>query len=563
MPFDDLYQNDTNAAINAMDLRPAAPAQNQRSAWSAPWRAVKAAAADVAGSMADLGKSYAAASAMTLESDPIARQTMDPQYLHEGAEEGRRQISTGEAMTSEIGQVARNYSRSLRPDPMTAGTAEKVIFGVMRPVSKLVAGGMLAGPFGIVGAAGEEGLTTSDDLRAEGVDFATRAKIGSLTAGVTAATAFAPLAGPTLRATAALYVAGGPGAFMAQQAATRAILEHANYPDLAKQYDPLDPVGLAVSALIPLPFAAHGAMRVAGSTRGSVTPVHAPDGVVDAALTHNLTVQADQHAAIDPVLAGTEMADNIARERAPQAVPRETATAIERNTVRVVKKEDGSLDVEATLANLPPVADGEVRLFRGESPTSKFSDVFNPEALTRHRASDIPGQRYSTELSVADYYRDAYDENRDASIHYIDVPEAVAEHGRVSDDEIKVDLNAVNQRRARGDMTPPPKRAADTETPSAAKTASALDQNRLTGAEAPPGAVKADPVQQVVHSRVSQLEAFAGDMPVRVDDAGKTATVSDEIARIKQEVNEGTDTELGHQDADLLRVAAECALSLS
>ena len=45
---------------------------------------------------------------------------------------------------------------------------------------------------------------------------------------------------------------------MAQQALTREILQSGGYDTLGAQYDPLDPVGLAVSALIPAAFTAWG-----------------------------------------------------------------------------------------------------------------------------------------------------------------------------------------------------------------------------------------------------------------------------------------------------------------
>jgi hypothetical protein len=38
-------------------------------------------------------------------------------------------------------------------------------------------------------------------------------------------------------------------------------------------------------------------------------------------------------------------------------------------------------------------------------------------------------------------------------------------------------------------------------------------------------------------------------------------TAAEELARIRREAAEGTDIELGALDADLIRVAAECALS--
>jgi len=315
MSLGELYQQDVDRSLSTMAaIPPDPPKRDERTAWGAPWRAIKAAAADVLGSTADVLKGYGAASAMTLEADPVARAVLGDKAVQQGAAEGRRQIATGEALVSDVGQSFRQVSKDQRPDPVTASKAEQIVFGVVRPVSKLVAGGVMAGPFGIVGAAGEEGFTQSEDLREQGVDFATRTKIGTLTAGVNAAGAFLPMAGPTLKATAGLYLLGGPGAFMAQQQATRKILEHADYAELAKQYDPLDPTGLALSALIPLPFAAHGAVRNVRAARGSnatarpeaAPPAVAPE-VVDAAMTHNLTVQQDVHEAVPPAARAAEV----------------------------------------------------------------------------------------------------------------------------------------------------------------------------------------------------------------------------------------------------------------
>lgn len=455
MPLDDLYQQDTNRALDALSLRPAEPAQNPRSAWSAPFRAIKAAVNEVAGTGADLLKAYGAAAATTLDADPIARAAVGDQRVREGATEGRRQIDTGEAMSSSFGDTARAYAREQRPDPVTAGTAEKVVFEGVRVMSKLVAGGLAAGPFGIAAAAGEEGITASDDLRQQGVDFTTRASVGVLTAGVTGAGAFLPLAGSSLKATAGLYLAGGPGAFVAQQAATRAILEQANYGELAKLYDPLDPVGLAVSSLIPLPFAAHGAMRNAGRAGAAkqigadMAAGRAPDGsllpregvtpdAVDATLVHNLTLQADQQQAINAAEAGRQMAEEMAAARAARPEP--------------------------------------------------------VEPIQSAQPQDAPAKAETTP----------------------------------------------------GEGQPP-----------------GIDQNRLTDTETPPAAPSADPVQQRVAQRVQALEQQAGDMAVKVGDDGRASTVRDEIARIRREVAEGTDDELGALDADLLRVAAECALTTS
>jgi Zeta toxin len=306
------YDTTEQVRLMAATEPPQRPAPtSDRSAWGAPWRAVKAAAGEALGSTADVLKGFGAASAMALEADPIARAAVGERALREGAAEGRRQIDTDEALTSEgVGRAFRNVAAEQRPDPVTASTAENIVFGVVRPVAKLVIGGVVAGPFGIAGASLEEGFTQSEELRQQGVDFGTRTTVGALTAGANAAGAAMPMAGPTLKATAGLYLAGGPGAFIAQQAATSKILEHAGYDEIAKQYDPLDPTGLALSALIPLPFAAHGVARniragkaAKAAPDAAAAPVaetpapRMPTEVVDAAMVHNLTLRQDVHEA--------------------------------------------------------------------------------------------------------------------------------------------------------------------------------------------------------------------------------------------------------------------------
>jgi hypothetical protein len=62
--------------------------------------------------------------------------------------------------------------------------------------------------------------------------------------------------------------------------------------------------------------------------------------------------------------------------------------------------------------------------------------------------------------------------------------------------------------------------------------------------------------------RAAAIESETPDMPVRVSDDGARTTAAEEMAAIRREVAEGTDAELGTMDADLVRVAAECALSI-
>ena len=162
-----------------------------------------------------------------------------------------------EAFTSDLGDSLRDRGREFRPDPQTASTAEQLLYGFARGASKIVAGAVAAGPAGVVAAGAEEAFSQSDELRRQGVGVDARGAAGAVQ-GAGLALAALPLVGQSLKATAALYVAGGPGGYMAQQALTREILRNAGHDQIAAQFDPFDPVGLAVASLIPAGFAAWG-----------------------------------------------------------------------------------------------------------------------------------------------------------------------------------------------------------------------------------------------------------------------------------------------------------------
>jgi hypothetical protein len=153
-------------------------------------------------------------------------------------------------------EYIREGGRSLRPDD-TASTAEQVIYGFARGAAKLIGGAVAGGVPGILGVSAEEAFTQRGEAIREGIDPDTATRLGLVQGGGLALAAL-PMAGQTLRATAALYLAGGPGGFVAQQALTRDILERGGYDERAEQVDILDPVGLAVSTLIPAPFAVLG-----------------------------------------------------------------------------------------------------------------------------------------------------------------------------------------------------------------------------------------------------------------------------------------------------------------
>lgn len=241
-----------------------------------------------------------------------------------------------EAYQSDFADSLRNRGREFRPDPETAHAAEQVLYGFARGASKVIGGAVIAGPAGVVAAGGEEAMSAADDLKRQGVtDLGVRRQAAAVQ-GAGLALAALPVVGQTLKATAGLYAIGGPGGFMAQQALTRKILADAGFDQQAATFDPLDPVGLAVSTLVPGVFAAAGirgqrkaaaakaeAEFLAGpvpSERSPVAEAYSPE-VVDAA---RVAYAVEQRAAanLDPGSLRSHDQHEAALSRAEEAIAR-------------------------------------------------------------------------------------------------------------------------------------------------------------------------------------------------------------------------------------------------
>lgn len=282
--LDDLYQADTDAAINDLVRRPPAakPQAAKFNAWSmltAAPRGIGAGSNETAGGVADvLGAFGQVMGATDARPSMFSAQTQEQRKQEEQAR--RKMLDKG--LEFDAGDQFRSVAREWMPDATTAHTAERTVFDLFRFGTKAVTSTALAGPVvgpGLVGL--DEALTTADDLKRQGVDAETRMKVGAVS-GLTAAAGVAlPVAGRNPVQTAALVAVGGPGSFIAQQAATRQILQDADYTKLADQIDPLDPVGLAVSTLVPAGFgvwAMRGARGRAAEVRpGDVAPEVRPD----------------------------------------------------------------------------------------------------------------------------------------------------------------------------------------------------------------------------------------------------------------------------------------------
>lgn len=270
----DLHGDDM---LGAAEAAPPVPPKKQEPKFSA-WGLLKAAGGGVPAGVAEMGASGVDLLSGLSKVDISAKAMAESQ-----TEEGRKRIQKQAQETletgfrSDTGRSLRNVAADYLPDPKTAHAAEIVVGDFSRVATKAVAAGVALGP--VVGAAlagAEEGFTASDKLAEQGVDVATRSKVGAVTGAVTAAGFALPVAGKTLAGTAALAAAGGPVSFVAQQAATREILQNADYSQLADQYDPFDPVGLTLSTVIPLGFGA-------AALRSSARAARADQALVEAA----------------------------------------------------------------------------------------------------------------------------------------------------------------------------------------------------------------------------------------------------------------------------------------
>lgn len=286
--IDGMLQESINQTNDDRQQRPVAEPRQQSgvNVWGTIFAPVTGAAHGVVtagGFGADVLGAFGAAGAIAAQADPT--QLLSPEDMakrRREADEARQQLDTGEAFSSTVGTGLRTTARSMMPDPATSNVVQDVLFGGASLITQAVGFSLMGGPG--VGAAllgGSVGMAESDQLRQHGVDIETRTKVGAIAGAAAGAGVALPVAGTTIARTAALVVAGGPGAYIAQQAASRAILENADYSKVAEQYDPFDPVGLAVSTLVPAGFGVWAARGMRGAKPAPAGDAAAARALVD------------------------------------------------------------------------------------------------------------------------------------------------------------------------------------------------------------------------------------------------------------------------------------------
>ena len=331
MSLIDIGAEDTLRA--ALPYQPPPRPAPKFSAWSAIPRGLARAATEVGASVAEVVGGFGQVAGAYPEALGVVALT-EPQRAQ--AEDARRRLLTdGVEMNNPVGDAMRGAGRALQSDPATASTADQLLFGFARAAAKVVGGALAAGPAGVIAAGAEEANTVADDLARQGVPFEARAPAAVVQGGGLALAAL-PVVGQSLRATAALYVAGGPGAFVAQQALTREILQQAGHDRVAAQYDPFDPVGLAVASLVPAAFAAYG---IRAQRRAAL-----PQDAADAAMVSHLAERDAAHASEPPAPIQPPRNDP-PPPTAPEPKPEEVRAAL-RQRLQPIEEADAAVAAE-------------------------------------------------------------------------------------------------------------------------------------------------------------------------------------------------------------------------
>ena len=521
----DAYQDSTDKVAEVMASRPVEPepAKPKHSAWSVIPRALGAAGAEVVGNVSDVldafGQTAAAAGGMGPGIRPDSQKRTE-----QSAEAFQKLKVEGLDFRGEDSQQVYNFARDLRPDPITAGNAENIVFGLTKGLAKAVGSAATLGPVGGAFAfGGSEGMTAAEDLAVQGVDKATRTKVGAVTAAMNTAGVLLPVTGSTLATTATLVVVGGPGSFIAQQAAINHILSSADYGEIAKQYDPLDPVGLIVSTLVPAGFAAYA--KRGGFAPRPAMPDAVPGVAPDAPVAPDVAPAAPKMALtqddIDAVMVQNLTAGRDAHEAA---------------RVSITEKDGGWMQAGSEFGTVGgTVRNGVLR-------------ITHAEVVEAERGKGYGIGLYQTLIDEA--HRRGLQVTSDSTVEMpaARVYEALSRRGYEVSKADGVGLIEPDDAAPFGGLYGP---QGDSPVFS-------------VGAKKPAGEVAATDAAEVdaFRTRVDDLMTNQPDMVARIDENGEPVRLADELAAIRKAAEEGTDTEFGTLDAPLLQVAAECALAI-
>lgn len=174
------------------------------------------------------------------------------------------------------------------PDPEKTSVAAQVLYGVSNGLAKYgmaAAVGAAAGPASIavtpVVFGASVGINETQKLKDEGVDDETATKAGMVSGAMNAFWGGVP--GAFGRSIKAKVLTGASlGAFTSynEMGAIKTVLENADYSKLALKYDPTDPVGMGVNALVGGlmgPVSAGASWKTRGSKTAKPAEADAPE----------------------------------------------------------------------------------------------------------------------------------------------------------------------------------------------------------------------------------------------------------------------------------------------
>jgi hypothetical protein len=583
MGLADAYQDGTEEAIQTMATLPMEPAkpESKHSGLSTLPRAIGAAGSEIAANVLDIAGAYGkTVSAYGAPSASPFGQTDEEKA--ESAQMRKRLAAGDDLFRNPQSEAVYGFARNLRPDPETASMAENITFSLTKGLTKAIGSTLFAGPLaGVTSFGTSEGMTAAEDLAVQGVDKQTRTEVGAVTGLLTGGSALLPVAGPTVAKTIGLAVTGGPAAFMMQQKATKEILSHANYDELAKQYNPLDPAGLAVATLLPAGF---GAWAMRGSkafkTIKSTSDVDSPQQSVerpatsqesvtapsneqlDAVMTHNLTLARDVQETIDPrdvaLKSLQQLHDSQTKEIADLLSL--AGNRAEPGAIPMIKQEMSRIDYD--LAQLDQYFGIEAKRLQGEglsrkqaeSNAMKLLDDKRQDLLARRNLLDDQLNTNADATQAAQRIADLERSRADTLANIEQIKTGKADF--IAQETLKAgEFNAA-------ELTPVERSGLPAPTPIQviAEKVKELFNSDLT---APSERIKhSDPRIEAALNRVEELNSTAPDMHIALNQQGERVELKTELEAIRREVQEGSDEHLGIKDADLLKVASECFLTV-
>lgn len=280
--IDSLYQDSIDKSLDDRMYRPGAvptpppvgPAFSGVALAKSVPQGIGGGVAEMIAGTADVLGAFGQADSMAVPWQAAALDTPDARRMKKEAAAQAEKVKTqGIDMSSEAGDIFRQRSKDIMPDPSTTHASAQIVAGLGNFTTKAVGYTMTMGPFAGATALGADvGLTESDRLKQEGVDLATRTKAGAVAGVLAGASVLIPMTGATKLSRFAKGVAVGEGTIVGQSLAEKAILKAAGYDKISDTFDPYDPVALALGVVPGALGAKFGHAAAPAPKPGAPTP---------------------------------------------------------------------------------------------------------------------------------------------------------------------------------------------------------------------------------------------------------------------------------------------------